>query len=573
MTTPAATAAVVLAAVGAYAALAFLELRRADRRHLAARLLALAASVAALAALGISPARAVRRAGARAVLLTEGAGAAEGARIADSAGAAMVIRLADSTRNAEGIRARLPAVRELVVAGWGLDSARLPEFAGLAVSFVPSPLPPGVIHAEWPPRITEGDELVVRGRVRDAGGAVSLVAPDGSADSMRAGGDGSFALGLRPRARGFTRFLLRSAAATDTIGVQVVRPRPLRLLLLRSAPDYESSRLRDWISRRGGSVAMRTRISAGRRRTERVNTGTGLPERITAPLLRQFDIAAIDAASLRALSPAERSALDQVVREEGLGLLVDPESPPFGASGGPAGVRSGRIRLGTGLAPAVTLSPNGLRNRSAGPDAAGAALIRDEAGNPVAEWRPRGMGRVATTMVRNPSRWTLGGERELFDRYWAALLGALARPDPAWAISGGGISRPGEPVRIRRQGEPIGRAIVLRPDGGADTVALDPGADSTSSSGIYWPRSPGRHLVPGSPDSASFDVAPAGAWSAVRAARRVDVTTAWAALYGPGAGLPALDVGREPYPRWWFAGLFLMGASWLWWERRRVTAG
>jgi hypothetical protein len=556
-----------------------LELRRTDRRHLAARLLALAAAIAALAALALAPARTVRRAGTRAVLVTQGADAADAARIADSVQAALVIRPADSTRDAEGIKARLPAVRELVVAGWGLDSARLPELAGLAVSFVPSPLPPGVIHAAWPDRITEGDELVVQGRLKDAGGAVSLVAPDGSAYSVRAGDAGSFTLRLRPRARGFTRFLLRSAAGTDTIGVQVVPPRPLRLLVLQGAPDYESSRLRDWVSRRGGSVAMRTRISAGRRRTEGINTGGALPERITATLLRQFDIAAIDAASLRALSPAERVALDMAVRDEGLGLLVDPESPPFGASAGPAGARSGRIRLGAGLAPAVTLSPAALQGRSMVPGAARSVLFRDEAGNAVAEWRPVGAGRVATTLVQNPSRWTLGGDGELFDRYWAGLLGALARPGPGWAVSGGGISRPGEPVRLERQGTVtgqgavIGQAIVLRPDGAADTVALDPGPDSTSWAGVYWPHVAGRHLVAGHPDSAWFSVTAVGTWTGVRAARSTDATMAWIALHGPGADSPARDADRVPYPRWWFVGAFLAGASWLWWERRRVTAG
>ena len=565
-------AATILAAAGAYAALASLELRRTDRRHLAARLVALAVAVAALAALALAPSRAGRRAGTRAVLLTEGARATDAARIADSAGAALVIRLADSTRDAEGIRARLPAVRELVVAGWGLDSARLPGLEGLAVSFAPSPLPPGVVQADWPARITEGDELVVRGRLNAAGSVVSLAAPDGSADSARAGDDGTFTLRLRPRAPGFTRFLLRTAAATDTIAVQVSPPRPIRLLLLRGAPDYESSRLRDWVSRRGGTVAMRTRISAGRRRTERVNTGVELPERITASLLRQFDVAAIDAGSLRALSPAERSALALAVREDGLGLLVDPESPPFEVAAGPAGSRSSRIRLAGELAPAVTLSPRMLRSPTPAA-AAGAVLFRDEAGNPVAEWCPQGAGRVATTLVRNPSRWTLGGERELFDRYWAALIGALARPAPAWNISGSGISLPGEPVRLERQGEVIDRATVLRPGGAADTVVFDPGADSASSAAIYWPRSAGRHLLPGSPDSTWFDVAAVTGWTGVRAARRVEATMAWAALHGPAAGPPVSDADREPYPRWWFVGAFLAAASWLWWERRRVTAG
>jgi hypothetical protein len=59
----------------------------------------------------------------------------------------------------------------------------------------------------------------------------------------------------------------------------------------------------------------------------------------------------------------------------------------------------------------------------------------------------------------------------------------------------------------------------------------------------------------------------------MRAARSVDATMAWAALHGPGADSASEEESREPYPRWWFVGLFLAGATWLWWERRLVTAG
>ncbi len=570
MTPAFADATVGLAALAAYVALALLERRRSDRRHLGARLLALAVAVAALAALALSPARTVRRAGTRAVLLTDGATAADAERIADSAGASLVLRLADSTPDAAAIRARVPAVRELIVAGWGLDSARLPGFAGFAMRFVPSPLPPGLVDARWPARIVAGDALVVRGRLNGRG-TVRLEAADGSADSAIVAADGSFALQVTPRERGFAQLLLRAGARTDTIGVQVATPAPLRLLLLRSAPDYEASRLRDWVARRGGRVAVRTRISAGRWRTERVNTDVGRLEPLSALLLGRFDVVVMDEGSARSLSGAERSALDSAVRHQGLGLLVDPRSPPFDAPAGVIAPRSARVRLGGALAPAVTLAPPALR---AGPSGGtrGVPIVLDETGRAVAEWRPRGAGRIATTLVRNPSRWTLGGDRALFDRYWAELLGAVARPAPAWIAGGGPFPGPGEPIRLARLGEVLDSATVSRPDGVLDTVPLDPTPDSPGAEGIYWPRLTGPHRITGGGDTAWIRIGGPESWPGARAARRREATMAWAALRGPDPAPDAESPLPVPFPSWWFLALFAGAAGWLWWERRRIVA-
>lgn len=569
MTPVFAGATVGLAALAAYVALALLEHRRPDRRNLAARLLALAVAVAALAALALSPARTVHRAGTRAVLLTDGATAADAERIADSAGASLVLRLADSTPDAAAIRARAPAVRELIVAGWGLDSARLPGFVGFAMHFVPSPLPPGLVDARWPARIVAGEALVARGRLSGPG-TVRLEGADGSADSAIATADGSFALQVTPRERGFAQLLLRAGTRTDTLGVQVAAPPPLRLLLLQSAPDYEASRLRDWVARRGGRVAMRTRISAGRWRTERVNTGVGPLEPLTASLLDGFDVVAIDEGSRRALSGAERSALDSAVRHEGLGLLVDPRSPPFDSPAGAIAPRSARLRLGGALAPGVLLSPPALRAGAGGGIARGTPIVLDESGRTVAEWRPRGAGRIATTLVRNPSRWTLGGDRAFFDRYWAELLGAVARPAPAW-VTAGGVPAPGEPIRLARRGEVLAAATVARPDGVLDTVSLDAAPDSSGAEGVYWPRLAGPHRIMGGGDTAWVRIGGPESWPGVRATRRREATMAWAALQGPDPAPAAETPLPVPLPRWWFLALFTAAAGWLWWERRRTV--
>ena len=552
-------------ALAGFAALASLELRRPDRRHRALRVAAVAAAVAGLATMLIQPSRSVRRAGGRAVLLTEGASGADAARIADSAGAAHVIRLADSTADAAGIRARLPGVSELVVTGWGLDRARLAEFAEFGMTFVPSPLPDGVTHAEWPARIADGDELVVTGRVNGVRGHAFLAAVDGSADSAPVSPDSSFTLRVLPGPRGPTQLLLRAGGVTDTVHALVVPPRPLRLLVLRAAPDFESSRLRDWVAGRGGSVAMRIRISTGRWRTEQVNARFPPLTPLAAGSLSRFDVVVIDAASWRGLSASERGALDRAVRDEGLGMIVDAVTPPFAAAARSGGAVPARVRLGTVLTPVVTLEPVTLAVRPGT-----ATLVRDEHRRPVVQWRALGAGRVATSLVANPSRWQRAGEPELFERYWADLLGVVARPAARWAMETMDLPLAGSPIRISRLGELAGHAVIQRPDAALDTVVLATRLDSSGADGIYWPRLAGTHLVAGAGDTATFLVHGAGAWRAMRAARRRDATLAWTALraQAPRSGMQAPV--REPYPRWWFFTLFLAGATGLWWERRRM---
>ena len=76
---------------------------------------------------------------------------------------------------------------------------------------------------------------------------------------------------------------------------------------------------------------MRTLVSSGRWRTERVNTDAGPLDPLTPALLRRFDVVAIDAEAIRTMPRAARAVLDAAVHDEGLGLLVDPVAPPFDA--------------------------------------------------------------------------------------------------------------------------------------------------------------------------------------------------------------------------------------------------
>ena len=139
------------------------EIGRPDRRHLAGRIAASIAAMAALAALALEPALPRTVADARVVLATEGMSPARAREIADSLRARAVFVLGDSVSDLAELRRRHADITEVIVAGWGLSAEELARAGGLRISFVPAPLPDGIHSISWPSRVVLGEDVRIRG--------------------------------------------------------------------------------------------------------------------------------------------------------------------------------------------------------------------------------------------------------------------------------------------------------------------------------------------------------------------------------------------------------------------------
>lgn len=555
---------------------AWAELRRKRPRgawRAAAGVLAVL-SLAALA-LGTGPARG--RSGARAaVIVTRGARPAAVRRLADSAGA--VIRVlpdaGDPQRFGAGavrvadLRALLrgaPSIERIIVAGWGLDSASLEAAGERSLGFAPAPGPPGVAAAEWSATVSRGGRLVVRGTTTglDPGTLVSLGGPGASADSARVARDSTFALSLRPRAEGRFDYLLRAGGVAETLGVAVTPPRRTAVLLIEDAPSFESRYLDDWIRRTGGSLAARTRVSRDRFRTRFVARAPAALSPLSRALLDSFDVVLLDTRTLNALARGDRALLGAAVRG-GLGLAVVANDPPLSGDA-PLGdlalsAAPGRERRvswdGSSGGAAVSLAPFRLRAGSTAE-----RLVTDSTGEAVVAWRPEGAGAVLLTLVANPSRWQLGGDRERFADYWSLLLGAVARaPGREWrATHPAAVDRP---VGLLRRGGGIAAARIEAPSGASDSVYLaqDP-LEPERWEGRWWPRMGGWHRI--ADDSSSFDVRVSGGWIAEEAAVRRRATAARITA-GRGTGQGDTEGPSRRIPDWVWLTLLLASLAYLW---------
>jgi hypothetical protein len=367
-----------------------------------------------------------------------------------------------------------------------------------------------------PTELKLGQPLLIVGRLAQPtadDARAMLEGPSGVVDSARVSNhDPVFELVDTPRAEGGAAYrvalLQRSVVVSaETIGVAICHWMPPTLLVLDGSPSFETAWLKRWLSERGGRATIRTTVSRGRFRTEQVNGATANAARLTPALLSEYAALLADASALRALSSAERATLGAAIRDDGLGLLVTADVPAAIAAGEPlltglraesagdAAYRTARVRWnGAPRSPTVPVEVENSRLR---PPRGAEALARDEADGMLAAWWEAGAGRVAVTLVRAPSRWTLEGDADRFASYWTMLLGAIARDTTTRVAVSEGRPRVNQraTIEVITTG-PRPTVEVVSPDGGVDTLALarDP-FDSRRLTGSYWPRAEGWHAV------------------------------------------------------------------------------
>jgi hypothetical protein len=553
---------------------------------------ALVTALLSLAVLGIRPSWRVGATTHDAVLVTPGADAGAGERLADSLGGAPVFA------NLADVFAQRAGLERLHVLGWGLDADDWARLESIPVVFHPAALSSAFQRASWPADVVLGDRVSIDGVLPRSRGAaaprVELVDPTGVVDSAVIDSAGAFHLEAEPRALGHLLYTLRvrGAAIAETLGVQVLPPPTWRVLILENAPRPEATALRDWLARRHGVVAVRSMVSRDRVHREFVNRASMSLDVLTGGLLSQFDIVAIDGRTLAGLGSQERAALRRAVEADGLGVLIVPDTVV--TDGGTMRFSDRDFFLDFTLqhtgntderlvrpawrdrggreqpAPAVAAEPYALA------DGFGVAtLISDGFGHTLAQLAPRGAGRVALSLITGTARWRRSGLADTYAAYWSRLLAATAQSNrdvPRWSIATPGPWIVGRPVAIEAETErTLTAALVTGPAGQVDTVFL--ARDSAASGrwrGIFWPRTPGWHGVAGDASSAIYAQS-ASSWIGVRATARLAATQR--ALVGVEGGeratTGALIVPAHPVPLGWAFALFLFSAGYLWSERRR----
>lgn len=476
------------------------------------------------------------------------------------------------------LRVAYPQATTLAILGAGLGDTYWHADRSWQIQFEPPQEKLGLRYVNWPRRVNTGDPLVVRGRIKGSPpGAAHLLDPAGDiVERTQIATDGTFLLTGSTRSPG--RFLFRIELATASgdivesqpMPVHVAEPEPIDVLILLSAPSFESRYLKNWAARGGARLALRTAISRDRYREEFVARDAVPLAELGRARVADFDVVVTDQRAWRTLDAIERNAIYAAVEQDGLGLAImalDPQLPAGDAARFPALLpsitRDVALAVADAAAAASTVTLAAARFSDDLSDER--VALRDVTGRPVVAYQPYGAGRVGVTLVADSHTLVTAGHVQQHARYWRTLIHALA---PQTVRPGSEMS-PALPLVDQRTqlctfGAPLANRAVIDED---LQVALRPQAYRPGEHcGYWWPDQAGWHTLRMNDLTQHVYVYGPDDWASVRQANATSATQL-AAQRTPVAS--SLDEQRiSPVPRWWFAWPLLAVAGLLWLEQK-----
>lgn len=531
-------------------------------------------------------------------LLTPGATPAQ-IRVAERARAAVAVdgnflrdydeRAIQQHLDLSSIRTTYPQATTLTVLGAGLPEAHWQADPSWEVRFEPPEPRAGLRYVRWPKRLYVGDVLAVSGHISDTDSAfIDLFDPAGDrVERVPVDGEGQFALSATIRSAG--RFMYRleltrpngEVVESQRLPVHVAEPAPVSLLMLLSAPSFESRSVKQWAGLGGAQLAVRTAISKDRYLDEFVGRGALTAERLDSldrALLSEFDLVLVDQRALRELSPRAQNALYASVDQDGLGLMVltrdseqrvdkagrFPTLEPYSERQRSLAFSTAGTEIATG-SPEVTLATARFSTRPDPRD----VMVRDVNGLPVAAFERSGNGRLGVSLVVDSHTLLTSGHADAHARYWRSVVEAMTQQDSAIE----GEFAPELPVANQQV-----QLCVFGPSlptsaqvNKTHTFVLQPQAyRPLEHCGYWWPDRAGWHVVTASDMTRHVYVFDAQDWT-TRRRSEATAATRLAAQRDPVFTPPDYATSEE-LPRTVFAWWLLLVAGALWLEQKLYRA-
>lgn len=379
-------------------------------------------------------------------------------------------------------RTAIASLSQLHVLGYGLNRKQWSSLHPPPLVFHASPSHAGIVSVSWKQKLSPGEKLRVQGRMQLTGRPVKLLltgmgtALDSvvitGASGMSAAGtkEADFEFSTIPAQSGRSVYELymlpgptsgkKNAAHRDagmdtlereSLPIEVLPGKKLKILLLAASPDFENTFLVNWLSRHGDTIATRTAISKGKSDKAFVNMPKMSLDPLTPSLLDKFDMVIADAAALQGGSEAERAMLRRQVAEKGMGLIIKADS-------------------------VAAANWEGISVTSPGTQ----PLLRDSLPRVVVSCGIYGAGKLVFTTLHTTYARMLSGAKKEYAAYWSLVLQKVAResePVDDWQFSPE-LPRVNEPVEVLLQtgksGLPQGEfaAAQASDPGGADAAGL-----------------------------------------------------------------------------------------------------
>jgi len=570
------------------------EYRRADRRRLPWRILAIWISLAALACIALPISYHTTTSGhtqVNAILLTDGFNK-------DSIATNTPVFTTDGQikkdypkatqiSNLDELTAHQPAFKQIKILGYGVDEVDLPQLDSLPISYTAPALPGGLQNISWPSKINTGEQLVVQGKFYNEGKQsvkLQLKGLNAISDSViiPPAKTTYFQLESKPKATGRLVYQLVALAGQDTlmnesIPVTIEVSKPLRVLMLNASPNFENRFLKNWLGENGYAVASKAVISQGKTSEEYINLNKLNLQHLTTSLLNQFDLVIGDLSALKTLPSAEGANLRQQLTQQGLGIIVRADSTDKTASwlqrDFPVNTVTAKEQL------TVALKLPGLANNTTKLSIDPAyisyrpntqSLVTDAEQHELAGVTLSGAGRLVFTTLNHTNTWLLAGNRADYSNLWSLLISHAAKKQPAaqsWRLA---TSLPAvdEPSKIIWQSGISPQSVTV--NGTSIAPEQNPGIPYEWNI-THWPQKTGWQTAKINNSSAiDWFVYEKDSWNNLRKLKRLTATQNFAANQHKTSTVTKQiqQTVQKEVSKIYFYLLLLLACTFLWVERK-----
>ncbi len=488
----------------------------------------------------------------------------------------------------------IPQLEELHILGDGLKEDEFEPLQERKVFFHLNALPEGVIQIGYPQITQLGNALIFKGSINKNNTEKWTVSIEGTGTVLASttidkAGEIPFELKFTPKSAGRFLYSLKIKNDQDTIiqadqiPVVVTPLADYRILIVQATPSFETKYLKNLLAKDGRTVAVRSRVSKGKFKTDFINSEEIDLAKINSSVLKNFELLVMDQAAIGFLAAEERQTLKKAI-QNGLGFLLLADASTLKSDNQ---FLTKQISLKKTLSKSTTwpfVTEGGVENISLSTlpysimNNQGFYPVIEASGNIYAAYKRQDAGRVLVSLLDKTYLLQLNSQSEAYRSLWMTLLNACLAPEwfaNDWILEEPLLAYVRHPFTIKLITEEQSPSIFLsfeeRNIGHLPAFQHPTYQEEWES--VIWSTNTGWHSVATKrhPQERKWVfIQDKTAWKSLSRAKRIQANKRWFSKHQPAVYQPPLLAvnQQKAFPLWWFYLGFLMALGLLWVEEK-----
>ncbi|PTM07371.1 MAG: hypothetical protein DA407_10535 [Bacteroidetes bacterium] len=325
----------------------------------------------------------------------------------------------------------------IYILGEGIAPFDFYHIDSLNVTYLGNTTPSGIVKLKYDQEQTLGNSLDIEGLFNNGKKGTKLVLENPAKkhlDSVIFLNDSTkyFKLSTQLNVIGKFEYHLVEKDSTDNvitsnpIGINVIPENTLRILIVNGFPTFETKYLKNFLAEIGSEVVVKSQVTTGKFKYEYFNVNTKPTVVFSEKNLQYFDLVIIDAQSFRNLGSVEKNNLETVVRNEGLGVIIQSISNfnnevNYLANFSFQSNKNISTTLSKWPKTNISKTPFSLKSQfSLHP-------IHKTNDKILSAYKPLGNGRIGTSVFENTFQLILNGNTNVYQTLWSETVNALSK--------------------------------------------------------------------------------------------------------------------------------------------------